>query len=204
MARIVCPRCDMHPNICVCADCEPVPNRQRVIVLQHPTEVGHAKGTVRVLRQCLEQLEVLVGDTRESFARQGLEQMLSAGRTGLLFPAPDSQPVDSSAASNIDQWLVLDGTWRKAAKLLHLNPQLRQLPGFRFADPPESRYRIRKAPRAGQLSTAEAVGHLLQAAEPELDTGPIFRAQEALVNKLLAFVPVEHGGQADENSRPQY
>ena len=192
MARAACARCGMHPNTCACDECERVDNSQRVVVLQHPSEVSHSKGTVRVLRQCLARIDVLVGEDQTSFARQGLEGLLSKTRTGLLFPSADSQPVEGGATSDIHQWLVLDGTWRKAAKILHLNPQLTQLPCFHFADPPVSQYRIRKAPRAGQLSTLEAVAHLLTLTEPDTDIAPLLNAQEALVRKRLAFVPDGH------------
>lgn len=204
MARALCTRCGLHPNICVCEVCERVDNRHRVIILQHPSEVGHSKGTVRVLQQCLTRLEVLVGESPASFSDQGLEHLLTGTRTGLLFPCSDSQPAESNEAGQIDQWLVLDGTWRKAAKILHLNPQLRQLPCFHFADPPASRYRIRKAPKAGRLSTAEAVACLVTLTEPDTDTQPILRAQDALIRKRQAFVPAHHKAKDHEASAPEY
>ena len=203
MARALCTRCGLHPNTCVCEVCEQVDNRHRVIILQHPSEVGHSKGTVRVLQQCLTRLEVLVGESPASFSHQGLERLLTETRSGLLFPCADSQPVESNAAGQIDQWLVLDGTWRKAAKILHLNPQFRQLPCFHFADPPASRYRIRKAPKAGQLSTAEAVAYLFTLTEPATDTEPLLRAQDVLIRKRLAFVPDHHKSKDHEAPDPE-
>ena len=159
---------------------------------------------MRVLQQCLTRLEVLVGESPESFSGQGLERLLTETRSGLLFPCADSQPVESNAAGQIDQWLVLDGTWRKAAKILYLNPQLRQLPCFHFADPPASRYRIRKAPKAGQLSTAEAVAYLLTLTEPATDTEPLLRAQDALIRNRLAFVPGHHKTKGHEAPDPEF
>lgn len=192
MARPLCPLCGQHRNICVCADCASVANQRRLLVLQHPSEVGHSKGTVRLLQQCLQHIEVLVGESPASFDAQGLDQRLQHQRTGLLFPGPDSQPLTAESARDIEQWLVLDGTWRKAARILYGNPPLATLPSFHFVDAPTSGYRIRKAPKAGQLSTAEAVAHLLSVTEPGLDTQPLLRAQQALVEKLLAFIPPEH------------
>jgi len=41
--------------------------------------------------------------------------------------------------------VVLDATWRKSRKLLHLHPLLQALPRLPLRDPPPSLYRIRKA-----------------------------------------------------------
>ena len=137
----------MHPNICVCEACAPVRNRTGVTILQHPTEVGHAKGTVRILTRCLANLRLFTGEMPGDF------------------------------------------TWRKAAKILHQNPELSALPRFHFANPPASAYAIRKAPGEHRLATAEAVAYLLNVLEPELDTRPIAHAMRTLVDKQLAQIP---------------
>jgi DTW domain-containing protein YfiP len=58
--------------------------------------------------------------------------------------------------------IVLDATWRKSRKMLHLNPVLQSLPRLSLCDPPPSRYAIRKAHHAHQLSTLEATCYALQ------------------------------------------
>lgn len=159
-------------------------NSTPITIIQHPLEVGHSKGTVRLLRQTLTNLSIQVAECLPPEA-------LPHTRAALLFPGPDSQAVTARSAAEVSHWIVLDGTWRKASKLLHLNPKLSRLPAFHFADPPPSRYRIRRTPAGGQLSTAEAVTHLLNIVEPDLDTGPIEEAFEALVQRLIEQVP-EH------------
>ena len=52
--------------------------------------------------------------------------------------------------------VVIDATWRKSRKILHLNPVLQRLPRMTLDAVPESRYAIRKAHKPGQLSTLEA------------------------------------------------
>ncbi|MCG7200583.1 DTW domain-containing protein [Marinobacter pelagius] len=180
----MCEQCGQHPRICVCDVCRPVPNSTPITIVQHPREAGHSKGTVRLLRQTLTNLSVQVA---ECLPPEALPQAGAA----LLFPGPDSQPVTSRNAAEIRHWIVLDGTWRKASRLLHLNPELAGLPAYHFADPPPGRYRIRRRPAEGQLSTAEAVRHLLMIVEPDLDTRPIDDAFEALVERLINQIP-EH------------
>lgn len=179
----------MHPNICVCETCAPVPNRTRVTVLQHPTEVGHSKGTVRILAQCLTRLDVFTGETPDDFREAGFDTGIATRKSALLFPGPGSEALESSDVSHIQHWIILDGTWRKAARILHQNPELAALPRFHFASPPASAYAIRKAPGEHHLATAEAVASLLKVIEPALDTRPVSRAMRTLVDKQFAQIP---------------
>lgn len=156
-------------------------------MIQHPSEVGRSKGTLRILERCLAHLDVVIGESPEQLGQGGLT--LPDTGVGVLFPGPDSQPLEQAPAGSIRHWLVLDGTWRKAARILHLNPQLAALPRFHFAQPPTSRYVIRKAPADHHLSTAEATAHLLALVEPGLDVSAIDSAMAALVQKQLAQIP---------------
>src|SRR5690606_1960692 len=82
--------------------------------------------------------------------------------------------------------VLLDGTWRKARRLLYLNPVLQQLPRVALPDGLISRYRLRKAPMAGALSTIEAGVHALQALEPDTDFRPLLKPFDALIEGQIA------------------
>ena len=86
--------------------------------------------------------------------------------------------------------VVLDGTWRKSRKMLHLNPLLQQLPRLALAQLPASRYRIRKARQLHQLSTLEAccaaLAQLQNDAEP---FEPLLAAFDGWVAQLLQARP---------------
>lgn len=80
--------------------------------------------------------------------------------------------------------VVLDGTWRKSRKMLYLNPALQSLPRLALREAAPSRYLIRKAHAAHQLSTLEATCHALAQLEdhtehyaPLLDAFARFVAQ---------------------------
>lgn len=182
VSRPVCERCRQHRRICVCDVCRPVNNKTPITIIQHPSEEGHSKGTVRVLRQTLTNLSVEVAECLPP-------DTLPHTGAALLFPGPGSQPLPTRSTAEIRHWVVLDGTWRKASRLFHLNPELARLPGYHFANPPAGRYRIRRKTADGHLSTAEAVAHLLNIVEPDLDTGPIQEGFEALVERLIEQVP---------------
>jgi DTW domain-containing protein YfiP len=52
--------------------------------------------------------------------------------------------------------VVLDATWRKSRKMLHLSPWLQGLPRLSLDASMASSYSIRKAHKPGQCSTLEA------------------------------------------------
>lgn len=189
MPRPICPRCHRHANICVCDQCRLVPNQTPLTVLQHPSEVGRSKGTLRILEQCLQQIRVFVGETPAQFRQAGWRTDDYRAGAAVLFPGPGSQPLEQADLQGVQHWVLLDGTWRKAARILHLNPAIAALPRYHFAAPPPSRYVVRKAPGDHHLATAEAADHLLKRLEPGLDTGPLHAAMAALVARQLAQIP---------------
>ena len=62
---------------------------------------------------------------------------------------------------------MLDATWRKSLRMLIASPGLQTLPRLSLQHLPASRYRIRKARQAHQLSTLEACCQALGELEGE-------------------------------------
>jgi DTW domain-containing protein YfiP len=85
--------------------------------------------------------------------------------------------------------ILLDGTWRKAYKILQLNPWLLDLPSLHLSFEGKSQYTIRKSSRPDSLSTLEAAAYSLQALEPELDITPILKVFNAMVQQRLDAMP---------------
>ncbi len=155
MSRPLCPKCQLPFARCHCRWVTPVTNHLPVIIWQHPGEQGHAKGTVPLLHDSLQHCTVIVAEILPA-------AQLPCRHPLLLFPGPSTRNNPSPAPHTpADGLLVIDGTWRKARKILHLNPWLLALP--RLSLPPQlpSLYRIRQAEKDGQLSTLEAVCHAL-------------------------------------------
>lgn len=182
-----CPQCGVHPRICVCAECRLVCGAAELWVLQHPDEVGHSKGTLRVAQACLANLRVCVGANESDFSV--LRGRLDPNRSALLFPAQGSLALEAAEPQRPRQWILIDGTWRKARAILLGNPWLQDLPRFHFQQPPADRYPIRKSARAGSLSTVEAISYLLSLTQPDIDNQPLERGLAALVRRQLAQMP---------------
>jgi DTW domain-containing protein YfiP len=134
-----------------------------VLVLQHPSESGHALNTGRLAVLGLENAQLLVGEHFDEL----LADWAHSHDPALLFPDEQALCLADVGTVAVRPLLLIvpDGTWRKARKLLHLNPLLAALPRVSLPEGPVSRYRLRKAPMPGALSTVEAIATALEILE---------------------------------------
>ena len=189
MSRIQCPRCLRPQSHCLCPLVPSLDSRTRVLLLQHPSEVNHALNTARLAALGLTNAELRVGEVFED-----LHTLLNPPgyQARLLFPGEDAQPIQTCAVTEEPILLVVpDGTWRKARKLLHLNPLLAALPRVTLAEGGVSRYRLRKAPGPGALSTIEAIVQALETLEAPTSFEPLLRPFEALIEGQIAAMGEE-------------
>lgn len=200
--RLSCPHC-LRPQIaCICRWVRCVEHRVEVLVLQHPLEVHHPKGSARLLHLCLPHSRLLCG---EIFDPAELQHHLRAPwghapapqLTLLLYPntasdpalpaPPELPPAALNAPARI-RLVVLDGTWRKSRRILYANPLLQQLPRLALQDVPPSNYRLRRAHRADQLSTLEATcAALMQLERQTAPFTPLLQAFDGFVTQQLVW-----------------
>ena len=167
-----------------------------VLILQHPLEEHEAKNSARLLHLSLPGSRLVVGEMFDDAALAALTPQLLY--TVLLYPptahaahvAP--APLDPAQLANPQsvRLVVLDATWRKSRKMLHLSPALQRLPRFTLAEVPASRYAIRKAHQPGQLSTLEATcAALAQMGGDAAQFQTLLEAFDGFVAQQGAFVP---------------
>lgn len=195
--------CLRPQSACICRWIAPTAHVVEVVVLQHPLEERSAKGSARLLHLSLSRSRMVTG---EVFAEPELQALLhdpfepnaqttrDEKHTILLYPNDTEDP--STAASVTPEMLrdpsrlrliVIDGTWRKSRKMIHLNPLLQRLPRLSLHDVPVSRYLIRKAHRADQLSTLEATCFALTQLEGNAARFlPLLNAFDGFVAQQLA------------------
>ncbi len=199
MPRPRCERCQRPQDHCLCPLIPHLDSRTRVVLLQHPSETAHALNTARLAALGLVNGELRVGEVFEE-----LPALLATPgyRPALLFPGDEAQVVQPYASERqATPWLLIvpDGTWRKARKLLYLNPLLAALPRVSLGTVQPSRYRLRKAPEAGALSTLEAVVQALNVLEAPSGFDALLRPFEALIEGQIKAMGREtfernHGG----------
>ena len=201
MSRAQCSRCMRPQTHCLCALIPQLDSRTRVLLLQHPSEVSHALNTARLAALGLTNAQLRVGEVFDD-----LDELINVPgyQARLLFPGEDAQvlPAHESAEASLPLLLVVpDGTWRKVRKLLHLNPLLAQLPRVTLPQGAVSRYRLRKAPGPGALSTLEAIVQALEILEAPTSFAPLLRPFEALIEGQIEAMGAEiyernHGDKA--------
>ncbi|MGL5948458.1 MAG: tRNA-uridine aminocarboxypropyltransferase [Aeromonas sp.] len=194
-----CPRCMRARKACLCAHLEPLDNPTPLIILQHPFEVAHPKGTAALLLASLSRVSLCVGEDFTADERLGRLLSDPSQRYALLWPDVQAQTLAEVKASGaVTGFILLDATWRKALRMLHVNPRLAALPRVSLTAG-TGQYAIRKKPFARALSTLEAGYHLLSQWEnnPHGYT-PLLSAFAALNAQWLEFTA---RGQAARTAR---
>ncbi|NML84725.1 tRNA-uridine aminocarboxypropyltransferase [Polaromonas sp.] len=211
--RPACTSCLRPQSACICQWIRQTTHQVEVLILQHPLEVAHAKGSARLLHLSLARSQLVTG---EVFAEHDLLALLTAAfeqgetcttqanadrsrKAVLLYPDWQHDRVLGLPAPPALEpaWLkdpcrlrlvVLDGTWRKSRKMLHANPLLQQLPRLSLQGLLASRYLIRKAHRPDQLSTLEATCAALAQLENSVENfQPLLTAFDGFVAQQLVY-----------------
>lgn len=166
----MCLQCERALRACICACVRRVACNTEVLILQHPAEVHHVKGSARLLHLCLPQSAILVGDV---FDDKELQQHLNADGKASVLLYPDSTVANLPAAPSYQpgsdaaiRLVLIDASWRHSKQMLLQNPLLQELPRYSLSEVPASRYQIRHAHADDQLSTLEACTYALMQVEP--------------------------------------
>jgi DTW domain-containing protein YfiP len=190
MPRPRCERCQRPLDHCLCPLIPSLDSRTRVVLLQHPSESAHALNTARLAALGLVNAELRVGEVFDDL----VELLQTPGyRPALLFPGEHAQVLTAYGEGDDRPLLLIvpDGTWRKARKLLYLNPLLDALPRVTLAEVAPSRYRLRKAPEPGAVSTIEAVVQALNVLEQPASFNELLRPFEALIEGQIRAMGVD-------------
>ena len=187
--RAVCSQCNKALRACICASICALDNQHFLHVLQDPSEQHKAIGTARILALSLSRVKITTADT---FAATDFD----LDNTFLVFPDELANTVSSlQEKQKIDantQFILLDGSWKKAYKLLMNNPFLQALPKVMMDVADKSNYRIRKSPREDGLSTVEAGYALLSALENDHTKFiPLLDSFNKMIDFQIASMPAE-------------
>lgn len=176
-----CSACQRPLTHCYCHLLVNVENRWPVQILQHPLESRHALGTARIAALCLRHCEL------ETAASHSSPFLNTSPEPVLLYPGPDSLPLEALIDGPIRPLLFLDATWRKSRRMLLESPALAQLPKYCLPATPTSRYRIRREPNSQALSTLEAIVYSLASLEGDNEKyQPLLKIMDELIDEQIA------------------
>lgn len=185
--RAICQSCLKALPACICATIELLDNRHFLHILQDPSEEKKAIGTARILDLSLMRSKITVAERFDP-------SLFALDNSYLVFPdesaIPAEQLVQSRDINSDSQFILLDGSWKKAYKLLMSNPFLQALPKVAINVDKKSAYRIRKSPREDGLSTVEAGYYLLSQLENNDDKfKPLLRSFEYMIDYQISKMP---------------
>jgi DTW domain-containing protein YfiP len=187
--RAVCSNCLKASSACICATIKSIDNIHRLHILQDPSEQNKALGTARILKLSLSNVQLTVG---ELFNVQDFD----INNSYLLFPSEDAIPAQRlkghSELNKNSQFILLDGSWKKAYKLLMSNPFLQGLPKVSINVDTKSNYRLRKSPREDGFSTVEAGYYLLSQLENNIEKFvPLLKSFEFMIDYQISQIPAK-------------
>ena len=165
-----CYRCRRRGPLCFCADVRPVRSEARFAVILHPKEARRTIGTARMVSLCLEDSLLIEGTGAAMDQNPRLRALLEdpTYEVRLLFPGPQAVAVEEfrPGAGKRAVFLIVDGTWSQAKKMIRTSRVLSALPTVSFAGGRSSAYQFRRQPAAHCLSTVETVHEVISRREP--------------------------------------
>lgn len=176
--RKTCPHCKRPIKTCLCDVIVSLSCNYQLIILQDPKEAKHALSSAPILAKSIKDTQLVIGELfnpKELLGDNWKEESL------LVFPSDNSLTCEQAIQKRYKNLILLDGTWRKVARLIHLNPWLRELPSITINPSNESEYQIRKSPREDGLSTIEAAVHILNNLHPNENFSPILDAFRQMI-----------------------
>lgn len=187
--RSLCEHCLKASTACICHTIKSIDNVHHLHILQHPSEEKKAIGTARILKLSLSKVQLSIGEVFDA-------DDFDLNNSYLLFPSDDALPAEQLTEKgkiNVNStFILLDGSWKKAYKLLMSNPFLQALPKLSINVDAKSNYRLRKSPREDGLSTVEAGYYLLSQLEHDSDKFvPLLKSFEYMIDYQIAQIPPE-------------
>ncbi len=183
--RSVCKQCLRPKKVCLCNDLASINNEIKLLIIQHPQEVNHPFNTGIIASQCLTNSEVIIAEKLNDNLLSQLDN-----HSALLYPntPPFLQEPPVKQNLPIKQLIVIDATWRKAKKILFLNPQLQQLPRLSLSGNLTSNYQIRKTSIPNGLATIESIVLAFEKIEPQSDFKPLLKPFEKMIALQKGFI----------------
>ncbi len=171
MSRAYCYRCYRPEVSCICQWTQLIDSPLKIIILQHPDEVKHPKGSAIIAKLCLQNIDIFIGEDFSTDTKLNKILQENPQTIALVFPSENAEDFieAQSKMQTISHLIFIDATWRKAKKIFFSSKNLHQLRRVKLPTNLHSNYRIRKAPKDDFVSTIEAIHYCLNTLHNEGD-----------------------------------
>ncbi len=194
--RKLCDRCERPLKTCLCDSLVTMKCDFQLIILQDPKEAKHALSSAPILAKSIAEARLIVGEEFNPIKLMGENWQKESL---LIYPSENSLSIKQAQTQDFKYLILLDGTWKKVSRLLHLNPWLMTLSCFAIPSSNASEYKIRKSPREDGLSTIEAGVEILNHLHNQQDYSPVLLA----FKKMISFQIEAMGEETFNNNYPQ-
>ncbi|WP_125778830.1 tRNA-uridine aminocarboxypropyltransferase [Pseudoalteromonas rubra] len=155
-----CERCLLAEPLCICAGVQVAQCDSAVCLLMYHNESFKPSNTGRLIADIVPDNYAFRWDRTDPDPR--LLALLAEPRYQpvVVFPADNVEPQRvvnrvTRQSPKVPLYIFLDGTWREAKKMFRKSPYLDQFPVLSVTPESLSDYKLRVAPHAHQLGTAE-------------------------------------------------
>lgn len=162
----LCLECRRRLLTCVCKLIKPFDTHSRFIILMHPMEFKKEKvGTGRFSHLILKNSEIIVDIGFDENKR--FQEVLNDPEyeSYLLYPGFETIDLGTDklreTVKKKAQFIVIDGTWPCAKKMMKLTKSLHHVPRVSFQPTRVSEFKVKHQPMPGCLSTVESIHQVI-------------------------------------------
>jgi DTW domain-containing protein YfiP len=171
---------------CLCAEFAPQNVRTRVVLVAHHREWRRSSNTGRLLLAALRGAGVVFRGVPGS-VNSGGDAIRGCDKRLVLFPSDEARTLGPEDAAADLVLIVPDASWAQARRTMRRESLCKDAEPVRLPKRGVSRYRLRQAPRDGELSTFESVARALGILEGEGIERALLSVFDEFVARSLAL-----------------
>lgn len=198
--RELCLKCRQPNFSCYCSTIQKFDPQIKFVILIHPIEVRRRIATGRMAHLCLDRSHLIKGEnySENNEVNDIIED--PKNHSIVLYPGPlatnltylpTEQRLSIKPNGKDLVVFVIDGTWNTARKMISKSENIKALPRICFSPDKPSNFRVRKQPRAGCVSTIEAVHQTIELLGPTVDFSIKSREHDKLISVFESMIDLQ-------------
>lgn len=181
-----CNQCGLPIINCICSIVPQVKTNAKIWILSTEKEFYRPSNTARLLKLVNpDSTEIFLWE-RTNKPEKLIENITSERyEPFLLFPMEDEEVLSKTKSTRLKKtpaFIIIDGTWKEARKILRKSEYLKQLPRISLEPSFKSEYDLRRDAKEGNLCTIEAAIEALKIND-EIENAQIIKGVFNLFSK---------------------
>lgn len=162
-----CNKCGLPTINCICNIVPKIETKTKIWILSTEREFSRPSNTARLLKLVNPESTELILWERTNAPEKLIEYINSEDyEVYILFPMENDDLSESKfeykSSEKIPAFIILDGTWKEARRILRKSDYLKNLPRVSLNPIHKSEYTLRRGASEGELCTIEAAIEVLE------------------------------------------